>query len=150
MAWSLSRLDHSDTNNEMPKAKSEQQTMPSWSAFNSVISEETLNERIVGFIPLIPYHVTEYITVYTALKKIQEIRRQLNQSHLPITFDEGVYRIAWEIIFMRPEKFKNLILCMGSFHMAKILLGCLGKYLCGSGAENIWTENLVFGIYVVQ
>ena len=34
--------------------------------------------------------------------------------------------------------------------MAKILLGRLGMYLRGSGAENIWIENLVFGINVVQ
>ena len=150
MDWSLSRLGHSDTSNETPKAKGDQQTMLSWSVFNSVISEETLNERIVGFIPLIPYPVTEYTTVYTALKNFQEIRRQLHQSHLLITCDEGVYRIAREIILMRPEEFKDLILCMGSFHKAKILLGCLGKYLRGSGAENIWIENLVFGINVVQ
>ena len=51
---------------------------------------------------------------------------------------------------MPPEEFKDLILCMGSFHMAKILPGCLGKYLRGSGAGNIWTENLVSGIYVLQ
>ena len=50
MDWSLSCLDQSDTNNETPKAKCDQQTMPSWSTFNSIISEETLNERIVGFI----------------------------------------------------------------------------------------------------
>ena len=124
--------------------------MPSWSAFNSVIFEETLNERIVRFILFIPYPVTEYTTVYTALKNFQEIRRQLHQSHLPITCDEGVYRIAREIMLMRPEEFKDLILCMGSFHMAKILLGCLGKYLRGSGGENIWIKNLVFGINVVQ
>ena len=104
----------------------------------------------MGFIPLIPFPVTEYTTVRTALKKFQEIRRQLNQSHLPITCDEGVYRIAREIMLMRPEEFKDLILCMGSFHMAKILLGCLGKYLPGSGARNTWIENLVVGINVVQ
>ena len=68
MAWSPSRLDHSDTNSKMPRVKCDQQTMPSWGAFNSVISEETLSERIVGFISLVPYPVTEYITVYTALK----------------------------------------------------------------------------------
>ena len=51
---------------------------------------------------------------------------------------------------MRPEEFKDLILCMSSFHMAKHLLGCLGKYLRSSGAGNIWIENLVFGISVVQ
>ena len=53
-------------------------------------------------------------------------------------------------MLLRPEEFKDLILCMGCFHMAKILLGCLENYLRSSGAENICTENLVFGINVVS
>ena len=39
---------------------------------------------------------------------------------------------------------------LGSFHMMKIVLGCLGKYLRGSGAESIWTENSIFGLNVVE
>ena len=89
MAWSLSSLGHSDTSNETPKVKCDQQTMPSSNAFNSVISEETFNGVIVGYIHIIPYPVTEYTTVYTSLKKL-EIRRQLNQNHFFITCDEGV------------------------------------------------------------
>ena len=110
------------------------------------------HHRIVGFTPLIPYPLTEYTTVYTALKNFQDIRRQLNQSHLLITSDEGVYRIAWEIMLMRPEeclKISSFPGCMGSFHLAKFLLGCLGKCLRCSGTENIWIENLVFGVNVV-
>jgi hypothetical protein len=34
--------------------------------------------------------------------------------------------------------------------MAKIALGCLGKYLKGSGAENILVESSVFGVNVVE
>ncbi|KAK7067166.1 hypothetical protein SK128_022373, partial [Halocaridina rubra] len=32
--------------------------------------------------------------------------------------------------------------------MAKVVLGCLGKYLEKSGAENILVESCVFGVYV--
>jgi hypothetical protein len=69
---------------------------------------------------------------------------------MAVTCDEGVYRIAREIILQNPRKFKNLVLCIGSFHMIKVVMACLGKYLEESGAEPIWTQNLVFGVNVVQ
>ena len=39
---------------------------------------------------------------------------------------------------------------MGSFHMIKCLLACVGKYLRGSDAKDIWVENSVFGVDVVK
>ena len=38
-----------------------------------------------------------------------------------------------------------MTLCLGSFHLLKIYLGCIGKYLRGSGAESIWIEKEIFG-----
>ena len=100
---------------------------------------------IVSFLPILPHPVTQYNTVYTALKNFQNVLRQLTQNHLAVTCDEGVYRIAREIILWRPAEFKDLTLCLGSFHLLKIYLGCIGKYLRGSGAESIWIENEIFG-----
>lgn len=39
---------------------------------------------------------------------------------------------------------------MGSFRMAKIALGCLGKYLRGSGAETIFVERSMFSSNVLD
>ena len=69
---------------------------------------------------------------------------------MPITCDEGVYHIAREIMLDYPEEFKNLVLCMGSFHMMKNVLACFGKYLNGSGARQIWTETGIYGVNVVE
>ena len=66
---------------------------------------------------------------------IEKPKGQLRQHHLAKACDEGVYRIAREIMLLRPDKSENL----------KIYLGCIGKYLRGSGAENIWIENEIFG-----
>ena len=46
---------------------------------------------------------------------------------------------------MGPGEFKDLTLCLGSFHLLKIYLGCIGKYLRGSSAESIWIEKEIFG-----
>ena len=61
----------------------------------------------------------------------------LNQTNLPVACDEGVYRIAREIQLFRPDEFKNIVLCMGSFHMTKVALGCIRTFLKDSGAQTI-------------
>ena len=67
-----------------------------------------------------------------------------------MTCDEGIFRVAREIQLIRQEEFKDIVLCLGSFHMTKIALGCLEKYLKGSGTENILIESAVFGINVIH
>ena len=88
--------------------------------------------------------------MYSSLKNLQGILKHLDQPCLSVTCDEGVFRIAREIQLVRPYEFDNLVLCLGSFHMAKIALGCIGKYLRGSGAENILIESGTFGVNVVE
>ena len=124
--------------------------MPSRHTFNMLVTEEQVPEKVVGFIPLIPNPVTEYSTVYTCLKNFQNVLGQLDQSQIAVACDEGVYRIAREIMLNNPSEFQDIVLVLGSFHMIKVVLGCLGKYLQGSGAEALWTENAVFGMKVVE
>ena len=50
----------------------------------------------------------------------------------------------------RQGEFKDLTLCLGSFHLLKIYLSCIGKYIRGSGAESIWIENEIFGPNTTQ
>ena len=151
IAWSLARMDiREDGDNLHVNAKPQHQTMPSWSASNSVWTSEDLPVMQVAFLPVIPFPVTEYQTVYTAMKNLQDVNSHLQQSHLVVYCDEGVYRIAREIQLGRQEEFKDLVLCLGSFHMAKVVLRCLGKYLKGSGAENIWIESGMFGVNVTE
>ena len=45
----------------------------------------------------------------------------------------------------RQIEFKDLTVCLGSFHLLKIYLGSIGKYLRGSGTASIWMENEIFG-----
>ena len=64
--------------------------------------------------------------------------------------DEGVYKIAIHIKFLCKEKFKNLIPLMGSYHMNKVLLACIGRYLRGSGADSIFIETELFASGVTE
>ena len=43
-----------------------------------------------------------------------------------------------------------LVLCLGSFHLIKVVMGAIGKYIDGSGAEIILAESKAFGKNVVR
>ena len=46
--------------------------------------------------------------------------------------------MAREIKLVHPDKLKDLVIWIDTFHVMKIVLSCLGKYLKGgSGAQNI-------------
>ena len=143
-------MDLSSVSEAFIDPENKNQRMPSWSAFNSVVSKEALSEKIVGFLPVIPSPVTDHQPVYTPLKNFQDVLEQLSQAHIAVTSDKGVYHIARKITMGNPNEFQNIFLCLGTFHMTKIFLGCLGKYLQNSSAESIWVEKSVFGPKVVQ
>ena len=109
----------------------------------SLVTDEDLTQKIIGFLPVLPYPVTEYTVVYTALKK----RPRYPQSARPVSF---AYYLWWgslshrhiAIIMNNPTEFSNLVLCLRSFHL---IMGAIGKYIEGSGAEIILAESKAFG-----
>ena len=83
------------------------------------------------------------------MKNFNDVLSKLAQESLPDACDEVVCHLAKEIQ-MTSNEFYNIILKMESFHMTKVLLICIDKYICGSGLENVFIENSVFGTCVTQ
>ena len=71
-AWLLSRLDIDLTSGDVNDTCKEQ-TIPTWSGFNSLVTEEAMVKRQVGFLPVLPSPATKANTVYTALQNIQGV-----------------------------------------------------------------------------
>ena len=61
-----------------------------------------------------------------------------------------MYRIARHVLFERKNEFENIILCLGNFHITKVLQACIGKYLKNSGIENIFIEIGLFGLNAID
>ena len=58
MAWCLARLNF---DNDSVQMEPDIQTMPSWSASNSLWTSEILSIKSVAFLPVIPYPVTDLL-----------------------------------------------------------------------------------------
>ena len=115
----------------------------------AVTSDAHLPLKHDDFFPLLPFSVTDYNSVDALMKNFNDGLSKLGLEYLPVACDEGVYRIAKKIQMISNE-FNNIILMMGSFHMAKVLLTCIGKYICGSHLKNVFIENSVFETCVTQ
>ena len=119
---------------------------PSWAGCHSIIS--TANDipiMKVGFLPIIPHPITDIQTVYTCLKNCDSIASQLQQKTLPVVCDEGVYHLVTKIYLQEPGICSRLLPMLGGFHFAKTALHCAGKFVKGSGVEDIFIESGVFG-----
>ena len=121
-----------------------------WAAMRSLMNEKPLPLMQVGSLLFVPAPVTDYATVYTAMKNFLNVLNQLKQQALPLFCDEGIFRTVIHIYLNHIEEFQNLLPMLGAFHMAKIAQHSAGKYIRDSGFEDVLIEIKTFRIKVVQ
>jgi len=84
------------------------------------------------------------------MKNFMALASQLVQREISMYCDEGVYCLVKEIQMMRPQEFCNLVPVMGTFHLVKFVLKCIGKAPGGSRADVTWLQTGVFGPTIIQ
>ncbi|KAI8487179.1 hypothetical protein Bbelb_349770 [Branchiostoma belcheri] len=122
----------------------EDQTIPSWSAFNMIMSNEPPPQTKVGYCPLIDASSAEYSTVYTVMKQTKTMMAALGQENSVITMDLAMYVKAKTIQWCRPEEFKSTIIRLGGFHIALKYLSVIGKLFKDSGIQDVLIESEVY------
>ena len=84
------------------------------------------------------------------MKNFQDVFFQNDLECGTLWCDEGVYRIAKELQLLDPDGFSNIFIGLGGFHLEKVIISCIGKFLEESGTENIFVENEIFVPGVVK
>ena len=138
LLWILSRYHLTDTNDS-------DNIMPSWSACNSARYNKEINCTRTAFIPILPHPATSYDSIFTSMLNFQNIMKQTENLCGALWCDEGVYHIAREIQLLSHNSFDNIFLGLGGFHMEKVVMACLGKYLKGSGIDKVLTNTEIYG-----
>lgn len=98
----------------------------------------------VAFCPLLPYTPTSQDAVYSALKNFVGMCNSLGRKYQIYSCDMAIYVIAKNIQLCTNE-FPSLILRIGTFHLQKNFLRCLGQYIEGSGLDEIIIQSEVYG-----
>ena len=143
MLWILARyLENSSSDDD--------HNVPSFAAVKSLLDTSSCSATRCAFTPILPHPATEYDTIFTTMINFQDVLRQRGREAGALWSDEGVYHIAKEIQLLQPEKFSNIFLGLGGFHLEKVVIGCLGTYLECSGIHHLLVEEKIFGPGVVN
>ena len=97
-----------------------------------------------------PYPATEDDTIFTTMINFQDVLKQKECENGPVWQDERFYHTAKEIQLLYPQKFSNIFLGISSFHLEKVVIGCLVTYLKSSGIQNLLVEEMVYRLAVVN
>ena len=145
LAWALVRLFPVTLYKvETDMETTSEQTVPSWSGFNTLLTPCATVTTSIGYCPMINGPSTDYSTVYTVLKTVQKMVTAVGQSDCVITFDLAIYMKAKEIQWRLAEEFKETVIRMGGFHIVLNFLAVIGKMYDNSGLEDLLIESDVY------
>ena len=121
------------------------QAVPGWSGFVSVTGQPPTKLTSIEYYPVINNPITEYKTVQECLLYAEKASMDVGQKYTVTTFDLGVCMKAYPIIWNHPQKYKNHIILIGTFHLICAYLKMVGKKMAGSGLSDILLEAGLIG-----
>ena len=113
-------------------------TVPEWSGWLSRTSEEPVyTQSTVGYLAPILQPITDVSTVHQCLCKSMEIAERLGNDTAFVTFDLAAAKLAYSVVWSFPDKFHNVFIHLGGFHIMCCFMGALGTMMTGSGFEDV-------------
>lgn len=143
LLWVLCRLQYNELDNTFFRPTNN--SIPGWTPFQQILSSENIVTSTVGFSPIIPQPPTSKDVVYTAMKNYVNISLAMDKKIAVLSCDMAIYLIA-KNIQQTSHEFEGLILRIGTFHLQKNFLRCLGQFIEGSGLDGILIEANVYGM----
>ena len=119
--------------------------IPSWAAFNSLLSNKDILLTTVRYFPFIHAPPSDLSTIYTALITLVKVAKKLGQSHILVTADLAIYSKAQRILWDKPEILDGkLTMRLGGMHLNMALIAAIGKLFGDGGLWGLLTDT---GIY---
>ena len=117
---------------------------PTWAAYNSLITEE-LPITIYCGLPLYPAPPTDWSNLYEALKICQNISTSVSPGKKTIiSLDLQLYSKALQLQ-AKDDINRNFIFRPWELHIVFAFLHAIGKYIEGSGLDQILIEAVIYG-----
>ena len=91
--------------------------------------------------PPINSPITENKTVLHTIKLSQQVTASANQKYTYITYDLAAAKKAYGILWTYSDRFHNVFILMGEFHMSCAYIGGMGKLVKGCGVEEVILES---------
>lgn len=120
------------------------QAIPIWVPFNTHFAEKKSDYTKVQYVPAINAKPSDLSTVYTTLKKGQQLVKACGQKNNIHTFDQQLYAVAQHLKFDLKEELKDTVLRMGTFHDSCVLISCTGILWGDCGLRDMLVESGVY------
>ena len=92
-----------------------QQIIPSWRGFNIILREDVLvSKSLIGYLDCLDASAIDNSTIHHSLCRSLIIKEKLGLSAMVCVYDQAIFAKTVEIQFKEREKFKSLVLVMGS------------------------------------
>ena len=121
------------------------QRVPSWTGFNSFVTQTTQPVAMIRYLPFIRAPPTDLSTIYTILLKLVQLADTLGQSHILITADMAIYSKAQEILWAKPPALEGKVtMRVGGMHLTMAFLASLGFLYGDGGLLSLLTDSEVY------
>ena len=119
-----------------------------WSAYHARKQDQQFKPPSVScMLPLLDASSNSIGTMRHAIDTIMSITEHVNPGQRPvIAQDQPLFRIAKQIQWAWPEKYKRCIFMMGGLHIEMELMRMLGSLLNGSGWVYVFSKSGSFGM----
>lgn len=84
-------------------------------------------------------------TVQECLHAAEEATKEVGQEYVVTTFDLGVCMKAYPLVWNAPEKYRNHVILIGTFHLLCAYMKAIGKKMAGSGLAEVFLEAGMIG-----
>ena len=123
------------------KMSEDPQCIPSWTGFNSLVTDTVPRTTSIGYCPVIGSSPTELSTVYSLLQYAKEVAVKTGQPDIVVTLDQAIYAKAQDILWSKCDEFSNVVLRMGAFHTAMTFMAVIGKRFADAGLASLMVES---------
>ena len=130
LLWMIMRMHSAQTD----------QKVPGWAGFISMTGEIPSHTTTIDYYPVINCPITEYKAVQECLRYSEEATKEVGQRYTISSFDLGVCMKAYPLIWKNPERYKDHIVMIGSFHVVCAFMKMVGKKMEGSGLSDVLLE----------
>lgn len=117
--------------------------IPGWRGWLHLTTDKQAQEftSVVEYLRPIHHPATENATIQEALNRSIEASNELGQTQTVITFDLATAKRAYSLVWNSPDKYADVFIRLGSFHIICAYFSCVGKVLENSGFEDIVLES---------
>ena len=121
-------------------SRSSHKPMPSWTSFNEKASIVNPEQTSVGYLPIIHVVAHDIDTLNTVVRRVLHVAQSMDQEHVVLTVDEGLYPKLMELKWSVDQYKDILIPCLGGLHIAMNFLGVLGRHMEETDLCELWVE----------